>query len=125
MVSRPQPPRPAEPEPSIAEPPEAQPAKPEAPARGSLPPFARKPPRAAAKPPPPAPVAVPGVLVSSTVWHPQRDRRLAVVALEGSAARELHEGDVIGSFVISEIEPSSVVFLHDGVELRRRVGARN
>jgi hypothetical protein len=68
---------------------------------------------------------IPGVLVSSTVWHPRRDRRLAMVALEGGATRELHEGDAIGPLVVSEIGPSSVVFLHDGVELRRRVGAKN
>ncbi len=125
VVARPEPPRAAEPEPPIQALPVAQPAKPAAPERGSLPPFARKPPRAAVKPTAPAPVVVPGVLVSSTVWHPQRDRRLARVALEGGAARELHEGDAIGSLVISEIGPSSVVFLHDGVELRRRVGVKN
>jgi hypothetical protein len=80
------------------------------------------------KPPPAEQLAraeLPGVLVSRTVWHPQRDRRLAMVSLEGGAPRELHEGDAIGSLVVSEIGPSGVVFLHDGVELRRRVGAKN
>jgi hypothetical protein len=48
-----------------------------------------------------------------------------MVAYEGGAARELHEGDAIGPLVVSEIGPSGVVFLLDGVELRRRVGARN
>jgi hypothetical protein len=134
VVSRPEPPRAIEPAPPIPEKPEAMPAKPAPPERGSLPPFARRQAPAAAEPPPSAPVArvakvaradVPSVLVSSTVWHPQRDRRLAVVTLEGGAARELHEGDAIGSLVVSEIGPSGVVFLHDGVELRRRVGAKN
>ena len=68
---------------------------------------------------------VPDVLVSSTVWHPQRERRIATVTLAGGAPKELHEGDAIGPLVVSLIEPSGVVFLHDGVELRRRVGARN
>jgi hypothetical protein len=67
-------------------------------------------------------VSVPSVIVSKTVWHPQADRRVALVALEGGDARELHEGDAIGSLVVSKIEPSGVVFVHDGVELRRRVG---
>jgi len=134
VVSRPEPPRAIEPAPPIPEKPDAMPAKPAPPERGSLPPFARRQAPAAAEPPPAAPVAraekvarpeVPGVLVSSTVWHPQRDRRLALVSFEGGAARELHEGDAIGSLVVSEIGPSGVVFLHDGVELRRRVGAKN
>ena len=126
VVARPEPPRAVEPAPT--KPPEPIAAKPAAPARGSLPPFARKRASAPAKPPAPVPVAradLPAVLVSSTVWHPQRDRRLAMVALEGGAARELHEGDAIGSLVVSEIGPSAVVFLHDGVELRRRVGSKN
>ena len=99
-----------------------------------------KPPVVAAKstaPPPPQPVRrkpapeklvrtnLPDVFVSSTVWHPQKDRRLARVTLAGGAAQELHEGDAIGPLVVSVIEPSGVVFLHDGVELRRRVGAKN
>ena len=68
---------------------------------------------------------VPDVFVSSTVWHPQKDRRLAKVTFAGGAAQELHEGDAIGPLVVSVIEPSGVIFLHDGVEIRRRVGAKN
>jgi hypothetical protein len=65
----------------------------------------------------------PGVHVERTVWHPVSDRRVAVVALDGaSGPREIREGDAVGSLVVSEIEPSGVVFLHQGVELRRRVG---
>ena len=48
-----------------------------------------------------------------------------MVSLAGGPARELHEGDAIGSLVVSEIGPSSVLFLNDGAPLRRRVGARN
>jgi hypothetical protein len=66
-----------------------------------------------------------GLLVSSTVWHPQPDRRSAMVSFEGGPARELHEGDMIGSLIVSEIGPSSVVFMNDGAPLRRRVGARD
>jgi len=76
-------------------------------------------------PPRVARTIVPDVRVSSTVWHPQRDRRIATVTLAGGAPKELHEGDAIGPLVVSLIEPSGVVFVHDGVELRRRVGAKN
>ncbi len=68
---------------------------------------------------------VPDIFVSSTVWHPQQDRRIAKVTLAGGAPKELHEGDAIGPLVVSKIEPSGVIFLHAGVELRRRVGAKN
>jgi hypothetical protein len=68
---------------------------------------------------------VPTVYVERTIWHPMAERRVAVVELEGSdEALELHEGDAVGPLVVGEIEPSGVFFVHDGVELRRRVGAR-
>jgi len=79
------------------------------------------------KPPPEKVVRadLPDIFVSSTIWHPQKDRRSATVTYAGGAAKELHEGDAIGPLVVSVIEPSGVIFLHDGVELRRRVGAKN
>jgi len=65
------------------------------------------------------------VYVERTIWHPYAERRIAIVAIEGrEEALELHEGDAVGSLVVGKIEPSGVVFNHDGVELRRRVGAR-
>ena len=109
-------------------------------------PVARSPERARSKPlaatpspaPPPAqPVRrksapekvvranLPDVFVSSTVWHPQKDRRVAKVTLAGGEPSELHEGDAIGTLVVSVIEPSGVVFVHDGVEIRRRVCAKD
>ena len=79
-------------------------------------------------PPPPPPVprsAPPDVYVARTVWHPIADRRVAVVEYGSSGETvELREGDVIGPLVVGEIQPSGVFFTHDGVELRRRVGAR-
>jgi hypothetical protein len=48
-----------------------------------------------------------------------------MISLDGRPARELHEGDAIGSLVVTEIGPSSVLFLNDGAPLRRRVGARD
>jgi hypothetical protein len=149
VIERPPPPPPAaEPAPTpLADGVAAPPAVPVAsaaapPAPGDLPPSSKQG-RVASKPAPATAPAqpirrkpptqtqtlaranVPAVFVSSTVWHPERDRRLAKVTFEGSAVRELHEGDSIGPLVVSKIEPSGVIFLHDGVELRRRVGAKN
>jgi hypothetical protein len=99
-------------------------------------PAAKPPPTPRAEPPPgPAPPAaesepilrspVPTVYVERTIWHPMAERRVAVVALEGNdETLELHEGDAVGPLVVGKIEPSGVFFVHDGVELRRRVGAR-
>jgi hypothetical protein len=116
-----------------------RPAVPEAPEEvqiASVAPAAKPPatPRAESEPQP-APRAaepgailrspVPNVYVARTIWHPLAERRIAVVELEGRAeALELHEGDAVGPLVVGKIEPSGVFFVHDGVELRRRVGAR-
>lgn len=65
---------------------------------------------------------VPGVKVTKTFWHPDPAKRTALVSTDGGAPREVKEGDVLGPLVVSSIEPSGVVFVHDGVEMRRRVG---
>lgn len=66
---------------------------------------------------------VPGLRVERTVWHPIAERRVATIELEqNSERREIHEGDAVGPLVVSEIEPSGVVFVHEGVEIRRRIG---
>ncbi|MBW2267079.1 MAG: hypothetical protein JRH16_00785 [Deltaproteobacteria bacterium] len=78
-----------------------------------------------AAPPPAASTAraaVPVLLVARTSWHPTALRRSATVQLDAGEALEVHEGDAVGPLVVSRIEPSSVVFLHEGVEIRRRVG---
>jgi hypothetical protein len=83
-----------------------------------------EPPRTAAVAPPPRPSA-PAVLVERTRWHPSPERRLAWVLVEGQPGpRELHEGDAVGAFVVKEIKPSSVIFLHGTDTLSRRVGVR-
>jgi hypothetical protein len=65
------------------------------------------------------------VLVERTSWHPKPERRVAWVRVEGLAdARELHEGDAVGTLVVKEIRPSSVLFQHGGAEIQRRVGER-
>jgi hypothetical protein len=66
---------------------------------------------------------VPALRVERTVWHPVAERRLALIEFEQSAERrEIREGDAVGPLVVSKIEPSGVVFVHDGIELRRRIG---
>jgi hypothetical protein len=99
------------PKPAAAEP---KPAAPPAPAQ---------PVAAAPKPvPPPAP---PSVLVERTSWHPTPERRIAWVKVDGLAdTRELHEGDAVGTLVVKEIRPSSVLFQHGAEPLTRRVGER-
>ncbi|MEE8581840.1 MAG: hypothetical protein V3T33_09650 [Myxococcota bacterium] len=86
---------------------------------------------AAVSPVAPAPEAVlmvprqpiPDLTVTHTVWHPEPARRVALLELAGSAAPlELREGDAVGPLILVEIAPSGVTFLHNGVELRRRVG---
>jgi hypothetical protein len=63
------------------------------------------------------------LVVTRTVWHPSAERRVAVVRGPGdSQEREVHEGDSVGPLEVLRIEPSDVVFLHNGVEIRQRVG---
>jgi len=66
--------------------------------------------------------ALPDVQVAQTQWHPSAARRTALLTLGSGEAQEVHEGDEVGRFVVSRIEPSAVVFLADGDEVRRRVG---
>jgi hypothetical protein len=75
----------------------------------------------AAAPAPP----VAAVQVARTHWHPTPDKRIAIVEVEGRPGPvELHEGDLVGSLVVGTIQPSGVVFLRDGVEVRQPVGTR-
>jgi len=63
------------------------------------------------------------VRVEETRWHPDAARRTAVVEMEaGAGTREVHEGDALGSLVVSKIEPSGVVFQHGDTEVRRKIG---
>lgn len=73
---------------------------------------------------PKAIAAAPEVVVTRTIWHPSAERRVALVLGAGdSQEREVHEGESVGSLQVLRIEPSDVVFLRDGVEVRQRVGA--
>ena len=83
---------------------------------------------ARAEPSPEPEVAVvahrPDVWVERTQWHPSPDKRSAIVRIgEGFEARELREGDAVDGVVVKEIRPSGVLFLHEGAEFKRGVGA--
>lgn len=78
-------------------------------------------PAAPASSPPIARALVPSVRVEETRWHPDAARRTALVEVNGGT-QQVKEGDAIGPLVVSTIEPSGVVFSHDGIEMRRRVG---
>jgi hypothetical protein len=66
---------------------------------------------------------LPSLRVAQTRWHPDAARRTALVEVEaGAGVREVREGDALGPVVVTAIEPSGVVFSHEGIELRRRVG---
>jgi len=61
------------------------------------------------------------VKVKRTQWHPERVRRSAEIVLAGKD-RSVHEGDVIGDYVVSEIRPSGVVLSRDGEQIERGIG---
>jgi hypothetical protein len=63
------------------------------------------------------------VRVTRTQWHPDPDRRIAWVEVEGKTAlREVREGERIGPYLVREIEPAAVLFSEGSVEVRREVG---
>jgi hypothetical protein len=67
---------------------------------------------------------IPTLRVTRTIWHPDPDRRVAVVQLLGRPPQRLAEGDVVAGFAVVQIGLSDVEFERDGVVLQRRVGAR-
>jgi hypothetical protein len=67
---------------------------------------------------------VPDLFVARTSWHPSAERRSATLQDGAGEEIEVHEGDAVGPLVVSRIQPSSVIFLHQGIEIRRRVGQR-
>jgi hypothetical protein len=67
---------------------------------------------------------IPGLSVEKTIWHPDADRRVAVVKLiDDEGVLRLKEGDAIGPLVIKTINPDSVLFNHDGIEITYNVGS--
>ena len=85
-------------------------------------------PAAGSEPTPPKTLAAvssysgPTLTVERTMWHPIAAKRFAVVIVGSSAAREVREGDEIGTAVVAKIEPSGVIFSEQGEEFRRRIG---
>ena len=66
---------------------------------------------------------IPAFTVEKTIWHPDADRRVAVVKLvDAEETLRLKEGDAIGPLVVKIIKPGSVLFDHDDIEIRYNVG---
>jgi len=66
---------------------------------------------------------VPTFSVEKTIWHPDADRRTALVKLlDSEEVLRLHEGDAIGPLVVKTIDPNRVLFSHDGIEIQFDVG---
>jgi len=66
---------------------------------------------------------LPALNVQKTIWHPDADRRVAVVKLiDAEEVLRLKEGDAVGPLVVKTINPGSVLFNHDSIEIRYNVG---
>ncbi|MBW2541180.1 MAG: hypothetical protein JRF15_03745, partial [Deltaproteobacteria bacterium] len=66
---------------------------------------------------------LPSLSIEKTIWHPNTERRIAIVRLvDSEEVLRLKEGDAIGPLVIESIKPGSVLFSHDGIEIRYNVG---
>ncbi len=66
---------------------------------------------------------LPAFIVEKTIWHPDADRRVAVVKLvDAEEILRLKEGDAVGPLVVKTINPDSVLFGHDEIEIRYNVG---
>ncbi|HVH18222.1 MAG TPA: hypothetical protein VNF72_07975 [Myxococcota bacterium] len=61
------------------------------------------------------------VRVKRTQWHPEPARRSADIAVSGKS-ESVHEGDVVGDYVVTEIRPSGVVLSRDGQRIERGIG---
>jgi hypothetical protein len=67
---------------------------------------------------------LPALSVEKTIWHPDVYRRVAVVKLvDAEEVLRLKEGDAVGPLVVKTINPGSVLFTHDDIEIRYNVGS--
>jgi len=109
---------PVAPEPQVAVVPEPQVAIAPAP---RVAPVAPSPPAPA---PPVAKESPLAVQVERTFWHPRAERREAILRLPGQEeSLRVKEGEQLGSFTVTLIEPSRVIFEKDGVQIARRLKA--
>ena len=66
---------------------------------------------------------LPELSIEKTIWHPDADRRVAIVKLiDAEEVLHLKEGDAIGPLVVKVIKPGSILFSHDGIEVVYNVG---
>ena len=112
------------PKPRAAEPPAPKPAPREAqpaPPRETKPAPARTAKKSAPAAVSPASDADSAVRVKRTQWHPEPARRSAQIDVSGKS-ESVHEGDVVGEYVVTEIRPSGVVLSRDGQRIERGIG---
>jgi len=65
------------------------------------------------------------VRVERTFWHPNAERRAAIVRLPGRAeSLRVQEGEQLGALTVRRIEPSRVIFEREGIEVARPLEAR-
>lgn len=68
---------------------------------------------------------LPRLAINGTTWHPHQRRRTAEILYEGEDGTQtvtLREGETLGPLKVKEIGPTGVTFVHDGVEMKRRIG---
>jgi hypothetical protein len=67
---------------------------------------------------------IPTLNIEKTIWHPDADRRVAVVKLvDAEEILRLKEGDAVGPLVVKAIKPGSVLFNYNGIEIVYNVGS--
>ena len=68
---------------------------------------------------------LPALSIEKTIWHPDAGIGASPVVKLVDAEEVLHlkEGDAIGPLVVKTINPGSVLFNHDSIEIRYNVGS--
>ncbi len=66
--------------------------------------------------------APPEIRVERTRWHPTAQKRTARVWVAG-VVHDVRETDQIDGLRVSEIRPSTVVFIHQGIRIERKPGS--
>jgi hypothetical protein len=55
-------------------------------------------------------IGFPSLSISRIRWHPDPDRRTAVVERPGGIELEIREGDIVDGVLVRRIEPSALEF---------------
>ena len=69
---------------------------------------------------------LPRLAINGTTWHPHQRRRAAEISYEGEGGIRtvtLREGEALGPLEVKEIGLTGVTIVHDGLEMKRRIGS--